>query len=93
VEIVRFKKLCRFCGSAARLAEGLSLSAKAMQMRLARSFEVRVGADYSSVEIMSNTDWFFYLRVSAMQICNFLFSWRDFTGAYKRLNSYELEIL
>ena len=63
MNIVRFKKLCRFCGSAARLAERLSLSAKSIQMRLALSFEGPVGADYSSVEIMSNTDRVFFICV------------------------------
>ncbi len=34
-------------------------------MRLAHSFEGRFGADYSSIDILSNTDLFFYLRFSA----------------------------
>ena len=63
MNIVRFKKLCRFCGSAARLAERLGLSAKSMQMRLALSFEGRVDADYSTIEIMSNTDRGFFICV------------------------------
>jgi len=39
---------------------------------------------------MSNTGRIF---LSAMQICNFLFSWRDFITSYERLNLHDLEIL
>jgi hypothetical protein len=39
--------------------------AKSKQMRLVHSFEGRIGADYSLIDIMSNTDRVFYLRFSA----------------------------
>jgi hypothetical protein len=92
VNIVRFKKLCRFCGSAARLAERLSLSAKSIQMRLALSFEGPVGADYSLVEIMSNTDRVFicvFLRSKSVTSC---FPDKNFIATHVPLNPHYLEL-